>query len=150
VAVVLGLLFKNSPDKAHETKPEPRSLWGLALQTVLSAWLAVQPVRILGKQWTYKARVMEGHELVTRIRCAEPRLSGNVWRHPGAGLVFARWWTLPTAMILFLVGNRNRIHAFRGTSRSNRLSTMQGRLFRRMPQLRLRAANFHRGPNFAM
>lgn len=32
------------------------------------ACLAVQSVRALGKQWTYKARVIEGHELVTQAR----------------------------------------------------------------------------------
>jgi protein-S-isoprenylcysteine O-methyltransferase Ste14 len=30
-----------------------------------SAWLWVSAIRTLGKQWTYRARVIEGHELVT-------------------------------------------------------------------------------------
>jgi protein-S-isoprenylcysteine O-methyltransferase Ste14 len=149
LAVVFGLLFKKSPDKAHETKRAPGSLWGMALQSVsfalvwslprprwwpfresivgevalsvtavvltyVSAWLAVQSVRTLGKQWTYKARVMEGHELVTQgpySLVRNPIYLGMFGAILGAGLLFARWWTLLAAMVLFLVGNRIRIHA---------------------------------------
>jgi protein-S-isoprenylcysteine O-methyltransferase Ste14 len=79
-----------------------------------SAWLAVQSVRALGKQWTYKARGIEGHELVTQgpySLVRNPIYLGTFGAILGAGLVFARWWTLLAAIVLFLVGNQIRISA---------------------------------------
>jgi protein-S-isoprenylcysteine O-methyltransferase Ste14 len=79
-----------------------------------SAWLAIQSVRALGKQWTYKARVIEGHELVTQSPYSlvrNPIYLGMFGAILGVGLVFARWCTLLAAVVLFLVGNHIRISA---------------------------------------
>jgi hypothetical protein len=45
LVVVLGLLFKKKPDKEQETKRAPRSLWGIALQSVSLAlvWSLPRP-----------------------------------------------------------------------------------------------------------
>jgi protein-S-isoprenylcysteine O-methyltransferase Ste14 len=84
------------------------------LLTYASAWLAIQAVRTLGKQWTYQARVLEGHELVTQgpySLVRNPIYLGMFGAILGAALVFARWWTFLVAIVLFLIGNHVRITA---------------------------------------
>lgn len=56
-------------------RPLPRAgsrleLWEVALDllapvlSIVSAWVGLSAVRTLGKQWSYEARVIEGHQLV--------------------------------------------------------------------------------------
>jgi protein-S-isoprenylcysteine O-methyltransferase Ste14 len=82
--------------------------------TWASALLCVSAIRTLGKQWTYRARVIAGHELVTEgpysfVR--NPIYLGMFGAIVGAGLVFSRWWTLAAAVVIFLIGNWIRIRA---------------------------------------
>jgi protein-S-isoprenylcysteine O-methyltransferase Ste14 len=82
--------------------------------TWASAWLCVSAVRTLGKQWTYQARVIEGHELVMQgpySLVRNPIYLGMFGAIVGVGLAFSRWWTLSAAVVIFLVGNRIRIRA---------------------------------------
>jgi protein-S-isoprenylcysteine O-methyltransferase Ste14 len=84
------------------------------LMAVGSVWMATSAIRELGKQWSFQARLIEGHKLVT---------SGvyQIVRHPiyaamlgllaSAGLVFSRWWVLPAAFVIFLVGTKIRTAA---------------------------------------
>jgi protein-S-isoprenylcysteine O-methyltransferase Ste14 len=79
-----------------------------------SSWLCVRAVQTLGKQWTYQARVIQGHELVTQgpynlVR--NPIYLGMFGAILATGLAFSRWWNFLGAVILFLVGNRIRIQA---------------------------------------
>jgi protein-S-isoprenylcysteine O-methyltransferase Ste14 len=79
-----------------------------------SSWLAVQAVRDLGKQWTYRARVIEGHELVTLgpySLVRNPIYLGMFGAILSVGLAFSRWWTSLAAVVVFLIGNRIRIQA---------------------------------------
>jgi protein-S-isoprenylcysteine O-methyltransferase Ste14 len=79
-----------------------------------SAWLSVQAVRTLGKQWTYRARVIEGHELVTEgpySLVRNPIYLGMFGAILSTGLAFSRWWTFLAAIVIFLIGNRIRIQA---------------------------------------
>jgi protein-S-isoprenylcysteine O-methyltransferase Ste14 len=107
----------------------PRSLWWpfreslageltmAAVAIVLaygSSWLCLHAVRTLGKQWTYRARVIKGHELVTQGPYAvvrNPIYLGMFGGILATGLAFSRWWNLLAAVIVFLIGNRIRIQA---------------------------------------
>jgi protein-S-isoprenylcysteine O-methyltransferase Ste14 len=80
----------------------------------VSNWLCLRAVHTLGKQWTYAARVVEGHELITEgpfsvVR--NPIYLGMFGLMVATGLVFATWWALGLAVVLFLIGNQIRIRA---------------------------------------
>ncbi|HXZ31048.1 MAG TPA: isoprenylcysteine carboxylmethyltransferase family protein [Terriglobales bacterium] len=80
----------------------------------LSSWLCYRAVQTLGKQWTYAARVVEGHELITQGPYAvvrNPIYLGMFGVMFSTGLVFSTWWALLLASVLFLVGNHIRIQA---------------------------------------
>ena len=88
-----------------------------ALAVVLvysSSFFILRAIRTLGKQWTFEARVIKGHELVIRGPYAivrNPIYLGMFGMILGTGLVFSRWWTLSAAVVFFLIGNRIRIRA---------------------------------------
>jgi protein-S-isoprenylcysteine O-methyltransferase Ste14 len=107
----------------------PRTLWwpfreslvgelGMAVVAIVlaygSSWLCLQAVRTLGKQWTYQARVIKGHELVTQGPYAmvrNPIYLGMFGGILSTGVAFSRWWNFLAAVIVFLIGNRIRIQA---------------------------------------
>ena len=79
-----------------------------------SVWWSSRAVQTLGKQWTYDARVIEGHELVTQGPYAvvrNPIYLGMFGLMVSTGLVFTTWWALLIAVTVFLVGNQVRIRA---------------------------------------
>jgi protein-S-isoprenylcysteine O-methyltransferase Ste14 len=79
-----------------------------------SSWWSLRAVQTLSKQWTYEARVIEGHELVTQGPYAvvrNPIYLGMFGLMVSTGLVFTTWWALLIAVIVFLVGNQVRIRA---------------------------------------
>jgi protein-S-isoprenylcysteine O-methyltransferase Ste14 len=81
---------------------------------ILSLWLSIAAIRTLGKQWTYVARVIEGHRLITEGPY-------NLVRNPiylamfgalvATGLVFSKWWAFFPAVVVFLVGTWIRIRS---------------------------------------
>jgi protein-S-isoprenylcysteine O-methyltransferase Ste14 len=105
----------------HRTQwwPLPPSHVGeviLAAVTVVlaysSCWFCLIAVRTLGKQWTYEARVIEGHELIMQgpysvVR--NPIYLGMFGLMVATGLAYATWCALGAAIIVFLLGNRIRI-----------------------------------------
>jgi protein-S-isoprenylcysteine O-methyltransferase Ste14 len=79
-----------------------------------SCFFCLRAVRALGKQWTYEARVIEGHELITQgpysvVR--NPIYLGMFGLMVATGLAYATWWALLAAVIIFLSGNRIRIRS---------------------------------------
>jgi protein-S-isoprenylcysteine O-methyltransferase Ste14 len=101
--------------------PLPASLFGeviFAVATVAlaysSCWFCCRAVRTLGKQWTYEARVIQGHELITQGPYAlvrNPIYLGMFGLMVATGLAYSTWWALVAAILVFLVGNRVRIRA---------------------------------------
>lgn len=80
----------------------------------VSNWLCFRAVQTLGKQWTYAARVVEGHELITQGPYAtvrNPIYLGMFGLMFATGLIFSTWWALLLATVLFLIGNQIRIQA---------------------------------------
>lgn len=79
-----------------------------------SSWWSLRAVQTLGKQWTYEARVIEGHELITQGPYAvvrNPIYLGMFGLMVATGLVFTTWWVLLIAVTVFLIGNQVRIRA---------------------------------------
>ena len=79
-----------------------------------SCWFCLIAVRTLGMQWTYEARVIQGHELITQGPYAvvrNPIYLGMFGLMIATGLAFTTWWALGAATIVFLVGNRIRIRS---------------------------------------
>jgi protein-S-isoprenylcysteine O-methyltransferase Ste14 len=79
-----------------------------------SAFLSLRAVQTLGKQWTYQARVLKDHDLITQgpysiVR--NPIYLGMFGMILSTGLVFSHWWLALIAVAFFLVGNRIRIRA---------------------------------------
>jgi protein-S-isoprenylcysteine O-methyltransferase Ste14 len=101
--------------------PLPPTLFGeviFAAATVALAYssclFCLRAVRTLGKQWTYEARVIQGHELITQgpyglVR--NPIYLGMFGLMVATGLAYSTWWALGAAILVFLVGNRIRIRA---------------------------------------
>jgi protein-S-isoprenylcysteine O-methyltransferase Ste14 len=98
--------------------PSPFGELALAFAAIVlayaSCFFCLQAVRTLGKQWTYEARVIEGHELITQgpysvVR--NPIYLGMFGLMIATGLAYTTWWALPAAVIIFLTGNRIRIRS---------------------------------------
>ena len=99
----------------------PMPLWAEVIVSVaalmiatFSVWLSLSSVRTLGKQWTYVARIIEGHKLVTEgpysiVR--NPIYLGMFGMMLATGILLTPWWVLCPAAIIFLAGNWIRIHS---------------------------------------
>jgi protein-S-isoprenylcysteine O-methyltransferase Ste14 len=84
---------------------------GLALA---SDWLCLRAIQTLGKQWTFEARVIKGHELITQgpySLVRNPIYLGMFGLMVSTGLVFTTWWAMLIAVAVFLAGNQVRIRA---------------------------------------
>lgn len=90
-------------------------LAGLAvILAFASSVFCLLAVRTLGKQWTYRARVIEGHELIATGPYAvvrNPIYLGMFGMILSTGLVYSRWWNFLAAVVFFLIGNRIRVRA---------------------------------------
>jgi protein-S-isoprenylcysteine O-methyltransferase Ste14 len=115
-----GFALVGSVHRAYWWPLSPSTIGEVTLAVVgimlafASVWWSLRAVQTLGKQWTYEARVIEGHELVTQGPYAvvrNPIYLGMFGLMVSTGLVFTTWWALLIAVIIFLVGNQVRIRA---------------------------------------
>jgi protein-S-isoprenylcysteine O-methyltransferase Ste14 len=91
------------------------ALAGVAVLMALASNLwCLRAIQVPGKQWTYEARVIKGHELITIGPYAivrNPIYLGMLGLLVATGLVFTTWWGLFIAVVFFLIGNQIRIRA---------------------------------------
>lgn len=76
-----------------------------------SIWMATTAVGALGKQWSYAARLVEGHALITEGPyglARHPIYTGLFGMMLATGLVMTYWFVLPVATIIFLIGTNIR------------------------------------------
>ena len=71
-------------------------------------------MQTLGKQWTYAARVIKGHQLITQgpygiVR--NPIYLGMFGLILSTCIAYSRWWSGLAAVVFFLIGNHIRIRA---------------------------------------
>jgi len=79
-----------------------------------SVWLVRVSVRTLGKQWTYVARTVEGHELITTgpysfVR--NPIYLGMFGMLVASGLAVTWWPVFAAAIVIFIYGTVIRIRS---------------------------------------
>lgn len=81
---------------------------------IFSIWLAISAIRELGKQWSFAARLIEDHKLVTSgvyrlVR--NPIYMAMFGMLLATGIAFSHWIILTIAVVVFLIGARIRIKA---------------------------------------
>jgi protein-S-isoprenylcysteine O-methyltransferase Ste14 len=77
-------------------------------------WMAVAARRELGKQWSYEARLVEGHRLVVGgpyAHVRHPIYSAMLGMLLATGLAFGVWWNLLIALPIYAAGTAIRVHA---------------------------------------
>lgn len=85
----------------------------IAIVTI-SVWTMWSAVRVLGKQWSLQARVLENHKLVREgpyrfVR--HPIYTGILGMIVAGGLAWTHWIGLVIALVLFGIGTAIRIRA---------------------------------------
>ncbi len=79
-----------------------------------SLWLVRGAVQVLGKQWSFAARVVEEHELVTSGPYAivrHPIYTGMLGMLVATGIALSAWWVVLAATAVFLAGTLVRTRA---------------------------------------
>jgi protein-S-isoprenylcysteine O-methyltransferase Ste14 len=84
------------------------------LLAATSVWFVHRAVRVLGKQWAYAARLVEGHQLITDgpygvVR--HPIYAGMFGLLIATGISHSRWWAFMFGTVVFLIGTVIRIHS---------------------------------------
>jgi protein-S-isoprenylcysteine O-methyltransferase Ste14 len=85
-----------------------------AALAVLSVWFVVAAARTLGKQWSFAARVVEEHKLVTegpyRI-VRHPIYTGMLGMLVATCLATSYWFAIPFAVLVFIIGTLIRVRS---------------------------------------
>ncbi len=89
---------------------------GIATLALASAsvWIVLSAVRTLGKQWSFAARLVEEHKLITEGPYAvvrNPIYTGMLGMLVATGLAVSHWAALPVALALFGVGTAIRVRS---------------------------------------
>ncbi len=82
--------------------------------SIASAWMGLAAVRTLGRQWSYTARLVEDHRLVTEgpyrlVR--HPIYTAMLGKLLAANFAFGHWIGLPVAGAIFVIGTMIRIRS---------------------------------------
>ena len=80
----------------------------------VSGWLIESAVRTLGKQWALRARVVEGHQLITVGPYAyirNPIYTGMLGMLIATGLALEHWVALIAAVVIFSIGMVIRVRS---------------------------------------
>jgi protein-S-isoprenylcysteine O-methyltransferase Ste14 len=92
-----------------------------AALSVASVWLSSAAVRTLGKEWSYEARLVEGHRLVIegpyRI-VRHPIYSAIIGKLIAIGIVVSHWIGLLAGLVLISIGTAIRVRAEENLLRS--------------------------------
>jgi phospholipid methyltransferase len=80
--------------------------------SIASAWMGLSAVRTLGRQWSYTARLIQDHQLVTEgpyrlVR--HPIYTGMFGKLLATNFAFGHWLGLPIAGGVFAIGTMIRI-----------------------------------------
>jgi protein-S-isoprenylcysteine O-methyltransferase Ste14 len=107
--------------RQHQTAILPLGQWFEFLNTILvvvvvivSLWMISAAVRVLGKQWSLQARVLEDHKLVREgpyrfVR--HPIYTGMLGMIVAGGLAWSHWTGFLIALLLFGIGTAIRVRS---------------------------------------
>jgi|SRR6267143_286269 len=107
--------------RRHQITILPLGFWFQLLSTILvivlvavSLWTIAAALRVLGKQWSLQARVLEDHKLVRDgpyrfVR--HPIYTGMLGMIIAGGLAWSQWIGLLIALALFAIGTAIRVRS---------------------------------------
>jgi len=117
-AVGFALVWSLRPDMFPSIAlplPVRCAFCGLAMILALgSVWLVCEAVRVLGKQWSLEARLVEGHRLVVEgpySHVRHPIYTATLGMLLATGLTFGAWWGVLLAAAVYSAGTAIRIRA---------------------------------------
>ena len=81
---------------------------------ITSVWLMYLALKVLGKEWSLTARVVEGHKLATTGPYAlvrHPIYTGMLGMLIATGLAFSHWAAIIVALVIFFAGTIIRVRS---------------------------------------
>jgi protein-S-isoprenylcysteine O-methyltransferase Ste14 len=117
----IGYLLVWSLQRTHFTPIVPMPQFAevvLALVTMAistaSVWISFAAIRTLGKQWSFQARLVQGHKLIVSgpyrlVR--HPIYTGMFGKLLATGLALSHWIGLLPAIVMFAIGTAIRVRS---------------------------------------
>jgi protein-S-isoprenylcysteine O-methyltransferase Ste14 len=81
---------------------------------VCSVWMVLMAVKVLGKEWSLTARLIEDHKLATEgpyQLSRNPIYTGMLGMLIATGLVFSYWTAVLIALVIFMIGTCIRVRS---------------------------------------